>query len=272
MVIQDAEIIIIFIKLEFTVFLQFRLFLTFHFARNYDAELYAFQARIREKFDDELLRQALLDPSYVEAERSRQVSLGMEEAALAMVDNTQLVEEGEAAAEGALREFLRAAFPFLPEEGVQAFVVHLQDVEEVSQAAFHIGTKDLIKSKVSFASRFHFLAFSHADLPLTQEYPPCKETQRKTFYALVGALKRSVGGEERWRRFVIDFLGARLHGKDLADVWDVRDPMGTLARVLQRAGRGEPESRLLWESGADSLLGCCHVGVYSDRELIGQCE
>ncbi len=113
----------------------------------------------------------------------------------------------------------------------------------------------------------------------SQEYPPSKSTHRRTFYALVGALQLSEQGEgdtapqdgwSRWRRFIVDLVAARLHGQDLTDVWDVSDPMGTLAAVLARAGRGEPESRLLWESGKDSLLGCSNVGVYSDKEIIGQ--
>ncbi len=114
-----------------------------------------------------------------------------------------------------------------------------------------------------------------------QEYPPAKATYAKVFFALVAALKRSgeltnkaadTGYGSGWRRFVVDVLAVRLHGQDLSDVWDVRDPMGELAKILERSGRGEPESRLLWESGKDSLLGCCHVGVYSDKELIGQCK
>ena len=46
--------------------------------------------------------------------------------------------------------------------------------------------------------------------------------------------------------------------------------MAALARVLSNDGRGEPESRLLWAAGKETMMACFHVGVYSDRELVGQ--
>ena len=46
--------------------------------------------------------------------------------------------------------------------------------------------------------------------------------------------------------------------------------MAALARVLANDGRGEPESRLLWAAGKDTMMACFHIGVYSDRELLGQ--
>ncbi len=252
--------------------------------RNYDAELFAFCARLRERFDGHLLRQSFLAPSYAEAERRRLRELGVEDTATAVGDNSELAAAGEEAVREALEEFLRPAFPYLPEEGVQALVRHLTGVDVIADVSFHIGTKDLIKSEVtgsfpgSFRSLLTQLLFFSFYL---QEYPPSKSTHKQTFYALVEALRLTEDSEEtssstspqpasRWRRFVVDLVAARLHGQDLSDVWDVSDPMGTLARILAQAGRGEPESRLLWESGVDSILGCTHIGVYSDKELIGQ--
>ena len=46
--------------------------------------------------------------------------------------------------------------------------------------------------------------------------------------------------------------------------------MAALARVLANDGRGEPESRLLWAAGKDTMMACFHIGVYSDQELVGQ--
>ena len=46
--------------------------------------------------------------------------------------------------------------------------------------------------------------------------------------------------------------------------------MAALATVLSNDGRGEPESRLLWAAGKDTMMACFHIGVYSDRELLGQ--
>ena len=43
-----------------------------------------------------------------------------------------------------------------------------------------------------------------------------------------------------------------------------------LLQALREAGMGEPVSRLLWVSGRETILACYHVGIYSDKELIGQ--
>jgi len=87
-----------------------------------------------------------------------------------------------------------------------------------------------------------------------------------TFEAIIAAL------EDRGRaeKLVLDLLAIQLHGQDLTEIWDIADPMGVLASILKNEKRGEPEARLLWVSGKETLLACYHVGIYSDKELIGQ--
>ena len=46
--------------------------------------------------------------------------------------------------------------------------------------------------------------------------------------------------------------------------------MGVLALLLLRRGRGPPEARLFWSSGPKSVLACHHVGIDSDKEIIGR--
>ena len=46
--------------------------------------------------------------------------------------------------------------------------------------------------------------------------------------------------------------------------------MKTLSTIMVNEKRGEPEARLLWASGKEYLLACYHVGIYFDRQLIGQ--
>jgi hypothetical protein len=41
-------------------------------------------------------------------------------------------------------------------------------------------------------------------------------------------------------------------------------------QVLKNSNKGEPVSRLLWTSAKETILACYHVGIYSDKELIGQ--
>ena len=58
----------------------------------------------------------------------------------------------------------------------------------------------------------------------------------------------------------MDLVATQLHGKDLTDIWDIPNPMKTLSTILVNENRGEPEARLLWASGKESLLACYHVG------------
>ncbi len=44
--------------------------------RNYDAEVFAFARRLNEKFNDNLLRQAFVDPSFTASEKIRLKDLG----------------------------------------------------------------------------------------------------------------------------------------------------------------------------------------------------
>ena len=90
----------------------------------------------------------------------------------------------------------------------------------------------------------------------------------QVFEALIGALASE--DEGRASKMVLDLVATQLHGQDLTDLWDLPDPMGTLEAILTKENRGLPEARLLWSSGKETILACYHVGVYSDRELIGQ--
>ena len=92
----------------------------------------------------------------------------------------------------------------------------------------------------------------------------------QTFEALIGALAASEDSQSKASKLVLDLVATQLHGQDLTDVWDIADPMETLASILEKSNRGPPEARLLWSSGKETLLACYHVGIYSDRELIGQ--
>jgi hypothetical protein len=52
----------------------------------------------------------------------------------------------------------------------------------------------------------------------------------QVFLALVAALNES-SGAERAVRFVLDLVAPQLHGLDITDVWDLKNPMGYLVQV-----------------------------------------
>lgn len=213
---------------------------------NQAAELAALQARLGERFDLELLGEAMVSPSHVAREAEHQRELGVE-VEVGLKDHTRLAEEGARVLQVTLEEWLAAALPAFPEEGVRGVVEHLVGEEVLAEVAFHLGMRELV---------------------LSSTYPPTREELATSFRALVGAL--AAGAEERARQLVVDLVASQLQGKDLNELWEVRDPMGLLAATLERLGRPGPEARLLWETAPSSILATYRVGVYVDRELVGE--
>jgi len=110
----------------------------------------AFSARLGEQFRPDLLRAAFMDTSYVEAERRKHVEeMGMQVEDFQLRPNDDMAAKGAALTADTLAKYLRASFPFLPEEGVSAFVNYLTSTDVVADVAFHIGIKDLIQCQVS---------------------------------------------------------------------------------------------------------------------------
>lgn len=137
----------------------------------------------------------------------RRETLGVE--VHAIESNARLEQAGLEVACKSLRRYLRAAFPYFPEEGVTAVVDYLTGVDVLADVCFHLGAKDLILAEVFIL----FIVFKHSNCfgihryhlflhhPSTKEYPPRKETFRQTMLALIGALYESAGGgSERTER------------------------------------------------------------------------
>nr|XP_027237860.1 39S ribosomal protein L44, mitochondrial-like [Penaeus vannamei] len=214
---------------------------------NYDAEVYAFGKRLGEQFDNNILREALTDSSYISQERVRQQELGVPEPALTMTSNNELATAGSHIIADYSIKYLRSALPLFPEEGIRSLVDYLTSSEVMAEVGLGIGLKDLI---------------------LCKEYPPTPETVGKCFQAVVGALNASTSLSQ-CQLFVRDFVVTQLVGKDLNEIWEIENPMEAMQDILGRSGRGEPEPRLIFESGKNTLEAVYHVGIYSDKEFIG---
>nr|CAG4644319.1 EOG090X0DYO [Lepidurus arcticus] len=213
---------------------------------NYDAEIYAFQKRLNESFDNALLRQSFTHSSYVYEETKKQQALGIN-TPLQLLDNRTLAEEGKALVERFLYGYLRASLPNLPKEGIQIIQTFLMDPDLHAHIAKHLGMSELILCSVD---------------------PPSKEILTTCLHAIVSCVNRS-SGEDQARRFVYDFIAVQLADKSVADLWQPVNPMGVLVDVLQKMGNGEPEPRLIRKTGVNTILATYHVGVYSNKQLIG---
>ena len=96
-----------------------------------------------------------------------------------------------------------------------------------------------------------------------------------THYQKEWRVKHSVSqfqNEERVKFFVLDFIIPQLVGKDISELWMVENPISVVAGILERAGRGPPEPRLLYSSGKNTLMSLFTVGIYSDEKMIGKCK
>lgn len=214
---------------------------------NYRSELFAFGKRLNEDFQLPLLQSALTSHSYVLQEEKRQSDLGVAQTNVRIEDNRKLAEVGLKLTEDYVKSFLRYSLPKVPEEGQKAIADSLLSQASLAHIASHLGTKDLI---------------------LCSEYPPEEQTYSQTFLALVGALQSS-SGTKRAQTFVRDFVCTQLNQCDLLDRWHIENPEELLKRVCKERQMGEPEPRLIGDSAKNTVLAAYHVGIYSNKKLLG---
>lgn len=84
---------------------------------NREAELYAFNQRLNEKFDMEKLNQAFVHKSYILQELKKQEEMGIKDPKLDIQDNRELIEKGKKITSEIVTEYLHMALPDLPESG-----------------------------------------------------------------------------------------------------------------------------------------------------------
>ncbi|GAB6030240.1 hypothetical protein CHUAL_005917 [Chamberlinius hualienensis] len=107
------------------------------------------------------------------------------------------------------------------------------------------------------------------NLPIKiQEFPPSDKTLANTLTAFIGAIAEE-RGQKAAEIFVQDFILTQLIGKDVNEMWEIINPMGTLLNILRREGLELPESRLIREAGRNTLHAVYNVGLYSSQKLIG---
>lgn len=83
---------------------------------NRNAEIFAFNNRLSEKFDKELLDQAFTCRSYVIQEEEEQKKLGIENPQLDILDNRELIKEGKQILPLIVENYLNQALPLAPQE------------------------------------------------------------------------------------------------------------------------------------------------------------
>lgn len=145
-----------------------------------------------------------------------------------------------------LSSILRYRWPKTPEEFIQAVVGRLLDSSLLVTASEHLGLHHLVR---------------------TAEFPPTLETREDALKALVGAMN-----PDRVHSFICDFILPSISNLTLEDVLPFREPLPILEDYLKAQGVNEVEPRLLHSSGVDSFMPIYVVGIFADKELVGQCK
>ncbi|CAF0963210.1 unnamed protein product, partial [Adineta ricciae] len=218
---------------------------------NYDAELHACTHRFGEKMNIEVLRCAMTDVSFLNQITKQRTEAGLtatDQIALSFTHNSELAKKGEQIAEEFIQKALRYWYPKLPQEGVDAVTQFLISESTVSFISSKLGFKTLIR----------------CDVPT-----PRPTMLKSALFAFIGAIEEN-NNRSRAELFVADFILTHLVGKDINEIWQIKNPMGLLTKVLEEDGRQAPESRLIWATGVSSVLSTYIVGVYSNKEFLGK--
>ncbi|XP_012146096.1 mitochondrial ribosomal protein L44 [Megachile rotundata] len=214
---------------------------------NRDAEIFAFNERLKEKFNIEKLNQAFVHKSYILEELKKQEEMGISDPKLDIQDNEEFIKKGKEITSEFIKTHLGEELPNLPELGIMALHDYLMSQTILAKASLHIGTKDII---------------------LTAEHPANEETLAQTFLALVGALAESVNIDHA-RNFIKDFLIVGLAEKDLTEIWNPVQPFEMLRDFLSKETNTSIEARIIGKAGTNTILSAYHIGIYSNKEFLG---
>lgn len=107
---------------------------------NYDAEIFAFGKRLGEEFNEDLLRQALIQKSYVNKMKDS------ENPDQSIKDNSELEEEGGRFISEYIKEQFSGKYAT---EIVNSLHQYLTTESMLSHVALHIGLKDIVLTAVS---------------------------------------------------------------------------------------------------------------------------
>ena len=186
--------------------------------------------------------------SHAEAERRKQEELGVE-VSTQLRDNSELSLEGEKIVKSALTRWLRGAYPLLPEEMITEIRQFLTSHQVMAEVGFHIGLREII---------------------LSEEYPPSAASLKKCLEAVIAALAST--DLQRAEKLVTDLVASQLQGKEIQEICSqsLHNPVKLLNTILANSGKPVPESRLLFQTGPETILASHNVGIFCNKEIIGQ--
>ncbi|KAH9423374.1 39S ribosomal protein L44, mitochondrial [Dermatophagoides pteronyssinus] len=223
---------------------------------DFGSELYAFAQRLQEpQLNNDILIRLFTHRSYVNEQKSKQESLGVQNVSHQLEDNSEFIQSGSIFMRKFLSKYLRYHLRQAPEECIQSLVDYLMSKTVMQDISKWIGCTDLV---------------------LCSEFPPNEQTLADTVSSIVGALiQTNGGGEKRAQNFIIDFICTYLNGRDPLEIWRIDQMDLNLEIFLQNQNPNlKCESRILRQSAIDTIESCFIVGIYSNDDdnpkLLGQ--
>ncbi|KRX68688.1 Uncharacterized protein T09_63, partial [Trichinella sp. T9] len=206
---------------------------------NYNAELFALKSRIGTNLNDDTLRRALIDRSYVirEIDERKQLlnaSSNVEFTSSVLTDiqdNTDFIRKGSEFLSAYVKAYLRYHLPRYPEEGIQQLGIY--------------------------------------DLLMADNFPYNNSLMSSSLRSIVGAILFDENEAEAGY-FVQDFVLTQLINVDINELWYFKEPLKILTALLEKNNRGTPEPRILRSSGEFTVTPVYVVGIYCDKKLLGE--
>lgn len=71
--------------------------------------------------------------------------------------------------------------------------------------------------------------------------------------------------------FVRDFVCTELNQQDINELWVIEEPYALLEKICAKYGIKNVEPRLIGETGKNTILATCHIGIYDadTKKLLG---
>ncbi|CAJ0943186.1 unnamed protein product, partial [Mesorhabditis belari] len=220
------------------------------FRMNYNAEVYALGHRLGANHVlPEQWLQAFTTQSYAsradvtEGARDARPTLG-NSALESVADHKALRDHGSKILLSRVAAYLRFHLPKAPEELIQSVTLQLTSNELLSEIGNVLGVKVLVR---------------------TSEHPASSSSVADCVCALLGVV-----GDKTATRLIVDFIIPQLLDVDFCEALPLEAPYEVMEAILKKQGVQEVEARLIKSAGVVSAEPLYVVGIYADKELIGQ--
>lgn len=155
-----------------------------------------------------------------------------------------------------VREFLYFTYSNMPDESMLKVDLALASSESLAKVCERLGLADIILTRP--------VGSDEKRTKLEAE-----EILSDALTAVVGAVYFDQGA---WaaRKFVHNFILPQLSQNEINNVVRLENPKEILEIMLKHQNRGPPESRLLKESGRLTHFPTFVVGIFSDKQIVGE--